>query len=349
MLWAVLGDPAQSLTLPNAENRIVRATQALSAHLRHHLGNTIINTLLQHDAPDAAKLVQAVLDRSVHPASSGTRSQTLLTQPEALGALSGTDLMDLPDSDLLLILQNALDRGLTVTPELLALAVDRQFALRRSDLGRRFANVAARLLARAQQYDAAFRIANAPETDLAPENRAALLSDLFNTLAQTATDTEFVTTTFKQSPWATAGLSADVRGALRRRLDTLGFPEAAQQMLRSPQPDPAPTRAATAIEAAPARSTPMVLRGDRALSVATPQPPGPAGPVPQDPVPPAPMPVQVPPDTAPGPRAEPNATTTEDVPGTGLLSQGRQTLDRSAELRKRVQDLIGGTSTGAEQ
>lgn len=357
LLWAFLSDPAATLTRPNAQNRVVRATQGLSETLRHHLGGTIINQLLRHDAAEAAGLVQAVLERSTQSSRINATPEVLLAQPESMSGLRALDLIDLPDTDLLLILENAQRRDLTLAPDLLSLAVDRQFALRRSDIGRQFAHVTARLLARAQEFDAAFRIANSAETGLTQATRTKLLSDLFDTLVQTATDSAFVTVVFTQAPWELSGLSGPTVTALRTRLEALGFAEVAQRLDAAPaqaatsaqMPEPAGDE--TARDAVPRDSEEHagVSPPPQASGSATPDPDlAPSGPL-ADTLQSVPFTTNTRADAS-GDRNGPMVAAAEEPQQpAGLLSQGRQALERSAELRERLQSLMGNPSGALTQ
>ena len=348
MLWAFLSDPAASLTHPNAQNRVVRATQGLSETLRHHLGGAVINQLLRHDAAEAANLVQAVLARSAPSSRTSVTPDLLLAKPEPLSGLAARDLIDLADSDLLLVLENAQRRDLTLAPDLLSLAIDRQFALRRSDIGRQFAHVTARLLARAQEFDAAFRIANSAETGLTQAARTKLLSDLFDTLAQTATDSTFVTVVFAQAPWELSALSEPTLTALRTRLEALGFADAAHRLdaalaqATSSAQMPKPALDETAPVAMPGTGAELAGLSPPAQSsglVATDPDLTPVGPL-ADTVPSMPVTPNTGADASGDGNGPMIAAAEEPRQPAGLLSQGRQALERSAELRERLQSLM---------
>lgn len=326
MLWAFLSDPAATLGQANARNRVVRAVQGLSGGLQRHLGGTIVNKLLQHDAADTARLVTAVLERSSNAAKPSPVPEMLLAQPDTLAEIQSSDLLDLPDADLLLILENANRRDLALSPDVLSLAIDRQFALRRSDLGRRFARVAARLLARAQEFDAAFRIANASETGLTRATRADLLSDLFDMLVQLAPDPAFVTVAFAQAPWEESGLTAQTRTTLGNRLAKLGFVEAAARLQgsRGGPVDQSKTAATSRLPPANIDSAAGPAPGrDNAVPAAGPVEPRPAGAT-----------------ASPGGEAAVASPPMADR-SAGLLSQGRQALESSEGLRTRLESLLG--------
>lgn len=349
MLWAFLSDPAATLTLPNAPNRIIRATQGLSDQLQRHLGRPIIHQLLRHEATEAAALVQKAIDRSISASGTNAIPDLLTAEPENLQGLQVVDLLDMPDPELLLLMENIERSDAAIPPDLLSLAIDRQFALRRTPLGRDFALVAARLLARAQDYDVAFRIARSSETNMTPAMRTALLSDLFYSLAQTAPDTVFVTTTFAQTPWNDPTLSVETVSALRARLTALGFAEAAKQLGPAPEQGGAPPPSAGANIATVqdmAQMDPPARGVERATASPSEQANGiddagsdlaslPSGGPPVS----IAAPIE-PPAPPPDRNTLANAPRGDIARPEGLLANGRNALERAADLRARLQALI---------
>lgn len=347
-LWAFLSSPSRSLALPNMENRIVRAAQALSPHLRAHLGPAIIHRLLRHGAPNGASLVQSVLDRS-YPETDANRTtpELLLAQPGAIAALERPDMLALADEDLLLVLENAQTHARTLPADFLSIVIDRQFALRRSALGRSFAQLTARALATAGEFDAAFRMANDGETGLDDRERTVLLAALFNALSQTAPDTTFVTTVFSQEPWQNAALSQKTRTELGLRLAELGFADAASR-LQPPRPEPRDTAQATSppmpgangsttFSPAPPMSDAAESTGRGTANVAVLQDPSASASA-------NPVDLAQPPDPADiGPRvaAQPNSRQASQGDAQGLLAQGRRSLESSEALRARLDALLG--------
>lgn len=356
-LWAYLAAPAPGPMPDGTENRVVRATQTLSTHLRKHLGPAVIHQMLRHGANDMAKLVQASLDRAPGVTARNVEPDLLLgLDPDRLATLSSAEVQDLSDEDVLMLLETAQTRDLAVSQALLDLAMNRQFAHRRSDIGRRLAELTAVALAASGQYESAFTMALGPDAGLAPEVRHRVLAALFDILVTTAGDTDFVVQMFDQAPWSSDDLPQDLRLALALRLEGLGFGPEARQLRQQParpqataqdtaqqvQPDEAPRD----IALPPATVGPRMQMADAGSGPAA-QGPASAGPdrertfaatPPADTPVLATVPVTVP---ATVPAAPPPVLPREQLdPASGPLSQGRAAIQASEALRNQVLDLL---------
>jgi len=242
-LWAFLAVPEKTIAMDDARNRIVRATQALPNSIRTHLGPVIVRLLLRQNAPETANLVQASVERSeVQDRDSSTRAapDLLLAVPEQIIALEANPSFDLSDEDLLMFLENAEARGLEVPSSILDFAMERQFAYRRSEIGKALAVAVARALARAREFNAAFRMAASRDSALTDDKRRALVRDLLRSLVENSSDTIFVTTLFDHMPKENGFLTASLAAQISTRLADLGFEKEAKDLslraLSSPEP-----------------------------------------------------------------------------------------------------------------
>ena len=366
-LFGFLSDPATRVTASDTKNRVVRAIQAVPPPLKQHLGTALLHKLLREGAEQAANLVQAALNRTREASKpTNTLTKMLLAQPEAMTDLDADQLLDLSDPDLLLLLENAQRKNQKVSQDVLNLAMDRQFALRRSALGRSFALVTARALASSGAFDAAFRMAKARDTDLSDPAREALLAELFDSLVQTASDTTFVTSVFEQQPWQETALPFQTRAALSKRLDALGFADVAKQLQqRSPIEDPTTPRTrkdGPLPEAGPIEMTSLIETQADQTSQLSDQPDARDGDRPKI------APAQTSDDRStdraevplaarvPAGDAGPQRTTpiTPERPGPpvvepGLLEQSRRVLESSEVLRAGLQGLIEGPTESPPQ
>lgn len=225
-LWAFLSAPARSLGMEDTSHSIVRAIQALPHAMRARLGPSVVQHLLRNDDLETAGLVQAAIARTHSDGGTSRVSaspELLRALPAQMETLDANSAMELTDNELLLLLENAEAREVAVPMDLLEHTVDRQFALRRGPMGRTMAQAAARGLARALQFEAAFDLATGRESDLSDAMRQALLSDLYLRLIEDADDTAFVTTIFTYMPNSNGGLAPDVLEKLSARLTALGF------------------------------------------------------------------------------------------------------------------------------
>lgn len=229
-LWAFLAAPEERLQAAGITDKLVRALHELPKHLRLHIGPSVLNSLVKMNATEAAKLVQVALDRvmlGTTPAQKSSRQMQIIEALDATMLPNPAEIMGLSNSQLLLFLENAEARDIPLLAGSLEILVTRQFENRRTDFGRNLAMATARALALAQDYTAAFELANSSEADLPPQQRAALSEEIFTRLVHHANDTDFVTSTFLQTPWENEGLSPALLQSLARRLEKLDFPEAA--------------------------------------------------------------------------------------------------------------------------
>lgn len=345
-LWAFLANPQETLARPDAEARLVRAVQALSAPMRAHLGPNIVQQLVRNSAAEAATLVQATLQRTAPTPGEGienARPALLSADPEAIADLDTAAWHTLSDAEFLLMLEHANAQALPLPADGLTAAMNRQFALRRSDEGRAFATATARALAYGGMFAEAFEIAISSEADLSADTRAPLLDDLYAQLVSAASDTDFVTTVFTHSPWEQDLISAPTRSALAERLKALGFdrealaltepvampevaaPIAAPSRAESTNPRPsAPDGAAPPVEMAATSAAPPETEAQDALGAAL-----------QDPA-----------TAAENSALETETLSSETPPSpaqaeSGLLAQGRTELRQSAELRAQLAAILG--------
>ncbi|MCC1482366.1 hypothetical protein [Roseibaca sp. Y0-43] len=349
-LWAFLANPQETLAQPDAEARLVRAVQALSAPMRAHLGPNIVQQLVRNNAAEAATLVQATLQRTAPTPGEGienARPALLSADPEAIADLDTAAWHTLSDAEFLLMLEHANAQALPLPADGLTAAMNRQFALRRSDEGRAFATATARALAYGGMFPEAFEIAISSEADLSADTRAPLLDHLYSRLASAANDTDFVTNVFTHSPWEHDLISAPTRSELAERLKALGFdrealaltdpvampgptqdvadPTAAPPRAESTNPRPsAPDGAAPPVEMAATSAAPPETEAQDALGAAL-----------QDPA------------TAAENSVRETETLSSETPpspaqaDSGLLAQGRTELRQSAELRAQLAAILG--------
>ncbi|NBB98626.1 MAG: hypothetical protein GVY34_10765 [Alphaproteobacteria bacterium] len=244
--WAFLSAPERSVGMADTSHSLVRAIQALPRAMRARLGPSVVQHLLRNDDPDTAGLVQAAIARA-HPDGGKSRvsakPELLRALPAQMETLDANSAMELTDDELLLLLENAESLEVAVPLDLLEHAVERQFALRRGSMGRTMAQAAARGLARALEFKAAFDLATARESDLSDATRDALLSDLYLRLLDDADDTAFVTTVFNYLPRTSDDLEPAVVEKLSARLTALGFASEASALRAehddTPESDPA--------------------------------------------------------------------------------------------------------------
>lgn len=341
-LWAFLADPEATLARSDTEPRIVRAVQSLSKALRTHLGPTIVQNLIRHEATETAGLVQASLRRTA-PLTDYTVAkatpQLLSADPATVADLDADEWKDLDEAEFLMMLEHANARELGLPADALAEAITRQFALRRSALGRSFATATARALAQNDMFDQAFEIAMSPEADLDEETLAPLLDVLYARLATEADDTVFVTTVFKRRAWAQDLISAAIQTQLATRLNTLGFEREAQTLVfkaaSAKRSDgvgigPAQPRADDTLNAAqtqnavPMRDAEAAGSTDETLDASATERGSVAEPL-------------MPQTMLPGTDPDVGSAIAEN----GLLAQGRSELRQSAELRAQLFDLLG--------
>ena len=352
-LWAFMSKPGESLGIPSLKNRIIRAAQSLSPKLRNHIGPTVIQHLLRHGASDVAKLVQSLLDRTQSDKVLTVKPAVLMATPDAVARLGREQFLDLSDRDFLVMLENAQRRDLTLPANVLSHAIDRQFVLRRSDFGRSFSESTVKALAKGGQFNAAFRIANSGETGLNEKQRTALLSNVFETLAQSASDTVFVTSVFAQEPWSNAALPQKTRTDIGSRLATLGFTDTVALLETTARESGArdltadesvggtarnPAQADQQERSAPEEMASSSTSTNVPLVTATTEPSGPQS---------RKATLMQPASLSEteqriAPRTDRNTASQEMQQG--LLAQGRQSLESSEALRAQLQDLIGTSS-----
>lgn len=237
-LWAFLGRAQSRPVGTFAFDQVVQGFEALPAVLRKHLGPQLARELLALEQLDAARRVNASLERiTTHPGVGDAIAATALALAEipdhARGFMQAISLRDLSDELLLMMLSQAEAQSVPLRPEILSLGRDRLFVLRGDPVGRDLAPLVARALARDRAFAEAFALAQGRDVRLSPEDVSGLTQDLLDMLLTTAEDDVFVMQVFDQRPWEWTDLRETLGSDLANRLEALGFADQADLLRRA--------------------------------------------------------------------------------------------------------------------
>lgn len=238
VLWDFLADPPRDQLAQARLDKLVHAVKALPRHLRMQLGPSVIGQLSALGHIEEARVLRQAVERL----GDDLKSEFALTfgthEPETVRAersMSINQLQPTALSDKALL--SELSRSHLAAPTdraaILERASLRQFDLRHSPEGDRFAEQIIRAHARADDFQNAFAMLDGRESGLDSNLREMLRQDLLAALVQRAEDTDFVVNIFAQAPWTRSGLEEATSQAIARRLTELGFADQARLMEQS--------------------------------------------------------------------------------------------------------------------
>ena len=281
----------------------LRGIAALPAHLRLHLGPSLLRHWLAQGLDGPATALRDMLARIADPAADGALRLTLdMARPAPPPPAPPPETLA-PD-DLMFLLRTRGRAALDQTTRDAALGTI--FALRGTAQGAAIAAELAEALIEQTDFATALDVIDAPETAFDPDRREGLRAKALAQVVEQAPDINFLRLTFQQDPWQRPvpdGLAVAIAGRLR----ALGFSEQADALT------PTARTVGQSADTAP---------------IATPRP--------------LPEPGRFRPDGNDLP-SEGRAGATATPPGDGkdmLLGAGHATLRESAALRARLSALL---------
>ena len=384
-LWTFLSAPDDAQSEGFSSDHLVQALQKLPPRLRLHLGPIVIQRLVRAGFSEEAKVIHAALDRiAEHDSSALTLARVSVdlpnVAPEEAQFLERALSPERSDDDLLFLLNRRVATEDPVENRVLEAATTRLFALRGSETGREIARLVIKAKTQAGDFQGAFDILDGRDAALDLASSQNLRAHILENAVTDADDVGFVTLIFDQRPWTLAYLPASLAQDISARLRHLGFDLQAELLddaqlkttsdMQStaqpvehltttresgqgpddeglplltevvPQGDIARARAAQSLQRAAeerASRSNAALPVTESASTATQD-------LPQLPIEKA----EQDPEASEGPFArspegQPPALDTLAEPG--LLSQGRDALAQSADLRARIQTLLEPAAT----
>jgi hypothetical protein len=243
-LWAALALPDMPPDAGPASDAIVRSFQALPPHLRRHLGPRLVALLLPHDE-EAARMVRDALARTPD-IPSGTVA--LIAAEVELGASRPENALDSAETAVLedgsglaglaTLVEAHFQSGQELAPEVaLSVAALREVADEDAPKRDRAMVLA---LGLSGQMDEAFALAG-------PDHPAG--ADLWQVLVRLGSDDAFLAHAVLPPSTPAPPVADGVNLEISRRLDTLGFPEAALVWLGQVAPGSAAEERETAASA----------------------------------------------------------------------------------------------------
>lgn len=212
---------------------------ALPRHLRVQLAPVLAKKLSAAGKPDVAEAVLATLSftsESVSPELDLAHARLGIERGDSTPAIMSLENVAQTNSDasseaLMLLVDSAVEKGQTIDQDLVDLVALASFENRRSPLAAELARVHALALAHSGQFAAAFaelakRLENA--SDASPDKTA---SQVAYRLVSHASDMDFLLSILNTPALP---LASEVGNAIAQRLMSLGFAEAAHQILQSP-------------------------------------------------------------------------------------------------------------------
>ena len=302
--------------------------------------------------------------------------------PDEARFLERTLSPDSSDDDLIFLLSRRVAQEEAVEPTILDAATTRLFALRGSEIGRELASLVIKAKAQAEDFQGALDILDGRDAALDSASSQTLRAYILANMVTGADDAEFVTLIFAQRPWTLTYLPEPLVQDISARLRRLGFDLQAQllddalqvmpsrfratdQPLRDTPVEPRVSQARTAGTApgaptetamyqddiARARSAQSLRRSQEDRASRFSDAPSSADMTPTE--------MQVPPQRPPeltqqdsesrvgavvgSPESSPPDLSAQEEPG--LLSQSRDALAHSADLRARLQSLLEPAGT----
>ncbi len=216
---------------------------ALPRHLRVQLAPVLANKLAAAGKPDIAEAIMASL--SLAPAGASpeldlTQARLGIERGEPGPAVQSLETVAQSNSDasqeaLILLVESAVDQGQAIDQELVDLVALALFENRRSPLATELLRVHALALAHAGQFTTAFSEMARLREDTAEGFPDKTVSQVMARLVSHGSDMDFLLNTLNTPALP---LEPVVGNATAQRLLTLGFPEAAQQILQAPADRP---------------------------------------------------------------------------------------------------------------
>lgn len=246
-LWAALARDRLPAGPGVNRDAILRAFTALPPHLRGHLGATLAEKFLEHDDPDAARVVRDAMERApqIDPAAVALLdAESDLHQGDVTGARTHAEAavaLDGNGAEGLVALVEAHFRqlepiGPEVSADLLALAGE----VRGTDIAAAVDRATILAQALSGQTEAAFSH---------PAAAGNTLGDLWQVVHERATDDDFLRHAVLPDDASVPDLPADLDLAIAKRLLALGFPDAALAWIGPVPPTDAPDQRLAAAEA----------------------------------------------------------------------------------------------------
>lgn len=236
VLWAALAKGQLSEASDPGRNAVVLAFQGLPPPLRQHLGPRVASLFLEFGAADTADLVLrssgARLDNGDIDSEIAELEVTVqIGDPEvAINNLSHLAERDprMTSVGLSTLMELVLAKGGQVEPAILELSEALRFELGPTEEAAELAGTEVLARLKADNFDAAFALAEDESIPFSAERRKEIKSEAAIAVSRRGDDAAFLSYAFKPIP---EDLSFEAESAISARLITLGFPEAALNLL----------------------------------------------------------------------------------------------------------------------